>query len=134
MMRVLLISLLILACQRAMTPQPPSLAATWYANANSINFLNLQHMALDLRADSSYRYFYRLAPRADQETGDDYMEGGYYRVRGDSLQFMSELVNGELKQNSYSRRFRMLPDTAEWPLRVTYAKQGTVFEVYFRKE
>ncbi|MCB9357599.1 MAG: hypothetical protein H6505_03410 [Calditrichaeota bacterium] len=133
-MRLLLISVVLLGCHKAEPLKTPPLLSTWFAHPNSIAYLNVQHMALDLRADSSYRYFYRVAPTEGEPDGAEYTEGGAFRVRGDSLRFFTEEVNGEPKQFGYARKFRLLSDTTDWPLRVTYMKQGTVFEVYFQEE
>ena len=134
MIRLILSLTLLAGCQAPKRAQTPPVFGTWFANANSINYLNLQNMALELRADSSYRYFYRVAPRPGETSGDEYTEGGSYSVRGDSLYFRTSEANGNDTQFEYARKYRMLSDTAEWPLRVTYVKQGVTFEVYFRAE
>lgn len=112
--------------------KPVPLTGTWFANAQSINFLNLQRLALDLRADSTYRYYYRIAPIPPHEVGEEFTEVGGYRVRGDTLLFTTEVVNGNQTKFDYARKFRLLSDTTEWPLRVVYVRQGTTFEVYFQ--
>lgn len=91
-------------------------------------------MALDLRTDSTYRYYYRNAPIPPQEVGDDYTEGGNFRVRGDSLFFTSHEANGNETTFDYARKFRLLADTAEWPLRVSYTRRSVDFEVYFQMQ
>jgi hypothetical protein len=129
---LLLVIFAIASCGR--TPKTPELCATWYANAKSIGYLNIQRMALDLRADSTYRYFYIAAPPARQKVGQEVTEGGVFHVKGDSLIFYVEERNGEKVDFIYGRPFRMLPDTTEWPLRVYYSRRGVDFEVYFKNQ
>ncbi|MBK6765513.1 MAG: hypothetical protein IPG71_04060 [bacterium] len=120
------------ACSAPKVTPLPKLTGTWFANAQSVGYLNLQRMALELRADSSYRYYFRNAPTDPAKPADEFTEAGRYRVRGDSLLFTTEIVNGNQTAFDYARKYRMLPDTAEWPLRVTYTRSGIDFEVYFQ--
>lgn len=120
------------ACSGSKSPATPALIGTWFANAQSINYLNLQRMALDLRADSTYRYYYLTAPVPPHEAGDEFTEVGSYRVHGDSLLFTTEVVNGNNTIYDYARKYRLLSDTTDWPLRISYVRQGTNFEVYFQ--
>lgn len=123
---------MILVAMSCAKPLPtPKLANAWFANAESINYLNLQRMALDLRTDSTYRYYYRNAPIPPLEVGEDYTEGGRYRVRGDSLIFTVIEANGNRTMYDYARKYRLLPDTTAWPLRVMYKRNSIDFEVYF---
>lgn len=128
----LLLLALLVACAKPVAHV--SLAGTWFANAQSINYLNLQRMALDLRADSTYRYFFRNAPMQGDSVGEDYTEGGRYRVRNDTLKFTVAEANGNKTTFDYARKFRLLSDTTEWPLRVTYVRRGVEFEVYFQRQ
>lgn len=109
-----------------------SLASIWAANGESIGYLNIERMALDLRADSTYRYYYRTAPIPPADQGDEYTEGGRFRVRGDSLMFTVQEANGNRTTFDYARKFRILPDTTDWPLRISYQRRGIDFEVYFQ--
>lgn len=129
---ILLVLMVALSCGKPLTT--PSLTATWFAYSQSINYLNVERMALDLRADSTYRYYYRNAPIPPLEVGEDYTEGGRYHVRGDSLYFTVLETMGEKKTFEYARKFRLLPDTTEWPLRINYFRKGTDFEVYFQAQ
>ncbi|MBL0063275.1 MAG: hypothetical protein IPP40_17780 [bacterium] len=122
----------VMSCNKPIPTTP--LTALWFANAQSINYLNVERLALDLRADSTYRYYYRNAPIPPAEVGDEYTEGGTYNVRGDSLRFSVLETNGAKKSYDYARKFRVLADTAEWPLRVTYSRKGTTYEVYFQAQ
>lgn len=128
----LLLLALFVACTKP--PAQPPLAGTWFANAQSINYLNLQRMALDLRADSTYRYYFRNAPAERDTTGEEYTEGGRFRVRNDSLLFTVAEANGNKTTFDYARKFRLLSDTTEWPLRVTYVRRSVEFEVYFQRQ
>lgn len=116
----------------AKQPSAPTLSGTWFANAQSIGYLNLQRMAFDLRADSSYRYYFLSAPTDSLKPADEFTEAGRYRLRGDSLRFTTEIVNGKNTSYDYARKFRILPDTAEWPLRVTFTRNKIDFEVYIQ--
>jgi hypothetical protein len=128
-----IIATVLVACSGTKSePKALPLTGAWFANAQSINFLNLQRMALDLRADSTYRYYYLTAPTPPREVGDEFTEVGSYRVRGDSLLFTTEVVNGNNTIYDYSRKYRLLSDTTDWPLRIGYIRQGTPFEVYFQ--
>ena len=131
--RLLLISMLVFSCGKK-PDATQSLTATWFANAQSIGFLNVERMALDLRSDSTYRYYFRVAPIPPHEVGEDYTEGGVYKVRKDSLKFTVLTANGNATTYDYGRKFRLLSDTTEWPLRVSYTRQGVDFEVYFQAQ
>ncbi len=129
---ILFALMIVLSCANPVPNAP--LTSLWFANPLSINFLNVERLALDLRTDSTYRYYYRNAPIPPAEIGDEYTEGGTYSVHGDSLHFNVSETNGAKKSFEYSRKFRVLADTAEWPLRVTYTRKGTTFEVYFQAQ
>lgn len=123
---------MIAACSSSPKSLTPNVTGTWFANAQSIGYLNLQRMALDLRTDSTYRYYFLNAPIDSLKPADEFTEAGRYRVRGDSLHFTTEIVNGHKTVYDYARKFRMLADTTEWPLRVTYTRSKLEFEVYFQ--
>lgn len=123
---------LVMSCGSSIST--PSLTSLWLANPQSINFLNLQRMALDLRADSTYRYYYLNAPIPPNDVGDEYAEGGTYSVRGDSLLFTVQIANGNQTTFEYSRKYRLLSDSTDWPLRVSFKRLGTDFEVYFQTQ
>lgn len=126
------IAILLISCAKQV--QTPPLAGQWFANPASIDYLNLERLALDFRTDSTYRYYYRSAPVPPFETGQDYTEGGRYSLRSDTIHFSVIEANGLRTAYNYSRKFRILPDTTEWPLRVTYHRNNIDFEVYFRAE
>ncbi len=128
---LILVAVLVWSCGKKAS-HPLSLTSTWAASGESIGYLNIERMALDLRADSTYRYYYRNAPIPPSEQGDEYTEGGRFRVRGDSLMFTVQEANGNRTTYDYARRFRLLPDTTAWPLRVSYQRRGIDFEVYFQ--
>ncbi len=129
---ILFALIIAISCSKPIPTAP--LTALWFANSQSINYLNVERLALDLRADSTYRYYYRNAPIPPSEIGEEYTEGGKYSVRGDSLHFNVIETNGAQKSFNYARKFRVLADTAEWPLRVTYSRKGTTYEVYFQAQ
>jgi len=124
--------MLLLAC--AKPASSPRVVGTWFASAQSIGYLNIARMALDLRTDSTYRYYFRNAPTERDTSGAEYTEGGRFNVRADTLLFRVAEANGKPTQFEYARRFRVLADTAEWPLRVTYLRNRLEFEVYFQRE
>ncbi|MCB1060519.1 MAG: hypothetical protein KDB65_09820 [Calditrichaeota bacterium] len=127
----LLSLLFVISCSSG--PRTPNLCATWFANAQSIGYLNLQRMALDLRPDSTYRYYYVLPPESFKISGKEVAEGGVFHVQHDTLVFKVRERNGEQVDFLYKRQFRMLPDTTEWPLRVHFARRGVDYEVYFQE-
>jgi hypothetical protein len=53
-------------------------------------------------------------------------------VRGDTLFFSADHCSGKDTTYYYARRFRLLPDTAEWPLRIKMRRGTTDFEIYFQ--
>ena len=96
--------------------------------------MNLERMALDLRADSSYRFYTRFAPVPPQEVGAEIEEAGRFNVRSDTLFFTVERVSNRDTTYYYSRQFRLLPDTSEWPFRIKLKRGTTDFEIYFQAQ
>jgi hypothetical protein len=111
-----------------------SLTQTWFAHKSSVGFMNLERMALDLRPDSTYRYYTRLAPIPPAETGKEIEETGRFNVRGDTLFFTVEHASNRDTTYYYSRQFRVLPDTSEWPFRIKMKRGTTEFEIHFQAQ
>ncbi len=130
---VLMLAFLLYSCG-SKSQSMPELHALWFASGESIGYLNIERMALDLRADSTYRYFYKLAPVPPNDSGFESTEAGRYFVSNDSLNFTVLEKNGSQTTYEYSRRFKLLSDTTEWPLRVSFARQGVEFDVYFQAQ
>lgn len=131
---ILFAALILLSCKRDEALKPVSLTQVWMAHESSVGFLNLERIALDLRVDSTYRFYTRLAPIPPAELGEEIEEAGRYNVRGDTLFFTALHRSGKDTTYYYTRQFRVLPDTSEWPFRIKMRRGATDFEIYFQAQ